>query len=1043
MLSRGRSTRVLRELSAKGRRELKRTGMLPRDDAIKMYRFTSSQCPTLYRGNNQPQEFEEVEGLTPKIELLYQQLGMGIVNNRNKLCVPSQFAGRGRRMTTPEYADLAKSFSKLEEAVNDVVYFEWLAMQQMKLGKALIKPGFKYKPRQEIPMDKVLVARVLDEPEAVSYVYTASKAAKAALNSFGDILSFTKKKSEGGFSADEQKELQRTWMNWLKTTKGAATAVTVGGLGIIGALYAIGITSPAVFLYTTIMVGAKAVADAASAAGNATGATGLLSSAYEGIAGITPDNVKTALVSVTDWNSFKTAVMSLGSGEGRQALLTTVGALASTAMQGTANVAQTVAGSVPGLQTAWSAVAPTLLPILKSAGLLATTTAVVTGATRLRQGATYSQAAKDAASAAAIAGLGSLAFQGTGVFLGAAGSAASSALGLIADDSAAASAPQPVVPGENTQAGRDALAGMEPQSTQADVVAQAQNAVDMARRRNPALSADQLEDIRLAATAAGAQRQGAAAVVPASGVSAANPSAAPGGAELLPVESRSGSSSVPLTGSSMFGEGAGLRRRPVGNGTAVQGGSYEDDLAPILMGGSYEDDLAPILMGGEAAAAKSGLCPATLPFSDNYGNSHVNSALASNVRRIMDHWQLMKVTNTVETRDHDQARNCANADKETSLQNALNLPSDSKLLELLKNKARVDYRGVLLSTDENGEVVAGPNSRYFWVPKTANTVPQQYRPLKVNMKLTGYIQDGPQNDGENERLKRARERAERTAFPDPITGFRKDMIADQYRKLVTAMRESIGTRLMPMRDLQDNSGTLLRKLIENEAALTGKKLRDELTMPKDKPTNLDLRVIKRQLSDKPMTEETFKALKWINGDRTVSKGIADSVAKNIVIPIYAAKYLKQSLECLRLTQNPQKVAEAIDKTPEEGNTYVSGTRIIDAAGNCAYSPGLGGFVHKDLLERKAPRKKLMRWWKSFVDASKAARRAIEAKQDRDLRAFGISAQQAAANRRKNKLTLRQARLAAMLAQAAQGGTTGGFRGGEDLEEGMEDVDYYY
>ena len=185
-----------------------------------------------------------------------------------------------------------------------------------------------------------------------------------------------------------------------------------------------------------------------------------------------------------------------------------------------------------------------------------------------------------------------------------------------------------------------------------------------------------------------------------------------------------------------------------------------------------------------------------------------------------------------------------------------------------------------------------------------------------------------------------------------------------------------------------------------------------------------------------LTRRSLKALKWINGPQTDTKpDRVQYTAQSLVIPIYAAKYLKESLECVKNTRDVDAVVAAAASTSPAGADYISGTKAV--RDNCAYSPQLRGFVHADLLEKKPKRTLLREWWGGFVRAANAANAASNAATDADFKAFGVSTAQASANRKASKDSLRIARLTAMLRQAgAQAGAGVGMAGrGHDDDGG--------
>ena len=510
--------------------------MMPRGK-VQLYRFKSDACPTLRQGE-QTRAFEAVDELTPKVEMLYEQLGMGIVNRRGKLCVPAEFAGQGKKLPIEEYADLAKSFSKLEEAVNDIAYFEWLSSQQGMIGRSLIKNKRKYKPAEGVKGDNALVARVYDERSQDTVSYRGNTGEARAREAAGRAA--------------------RTRMLQQQEERRSAAA-------------------------------------------------------------------------------------------GRLA--------EQTARQQRELEARPSDAARPVLEE--------LDQLLKEDE---TDKVILDGATNARALALINQIQEFERSERRSYGVRTLKRD-------------------LEEAKAKLDANQAVPEGE-----REATQGV------------------------------------------------------------------------------------------------------------VQG--FLAGLGQLLFGADENDpnnEDTP-LQGGDVIQA---LCPATMPFDDNYENSHVNSSLNEKVKDLLSKWQLMKVTSDAPVvRTPDTV--CARADAANSLEAFLKKSGgeNSKILDLIKEKARVDFPWCP-APDRHADgrrEGSHANVKYFWVPKKASTVPPLYRPYKINVTMTNYVQNG--NPEENTKLKDAIDAAKGIKFADPSTGFTKRMVTDQYIKLVRAMRRSIANDQMPYKQLQ-------------------------------------------------------------------------------------------------------------------------------------------------------------------------------------------------------------------------------------------------
>ena len=96
----------------------------------------------------------------------------------------------------------------------------------------------------------------------------------------------------------------------------------------------------------------------------------------------------------------------------------------------------------------------------------------------------------------------------------------------------------------------------------------------------------------------------------------------------------------------------------------------------------------------------------------------------------------------------------------------------------------------------------------------------------------------------------------------------------------------------------------------------------------------------------------------------------------VLAPLYAAKYLKESLGCLDLAR-PEKAVQNFLAAQYEDDDFVKGVKQIKKGDVCAYAPQLSpnlAWVHSDLVTKKSLRKAssspIHAWWNRFSRADR-------------------------------------------------------------------------
>ena len=187
------------------------------------------------------------------------------------------------------------------------------------------------------------------------------------------------------------------------------------------------------------------------------------------------------------------------------------------------------------------------------------------------------------------------------------------------------------------------------------------------------------------------------------------------------------------------------------------------------------------LSGGETIQA---LCSASLPRDQD--DSYLNPSLTDPMRRLVRSWQLVKVTRRIPTKTGYKGEVCLAVDAASGATIEDIFAGKDKVIDLFKTGAKIDFRGVLLPTNMQGEVamtVKDPeNYAYVWLPKTASVVPPALRSHDIVARIVESFDKT--DEGTLAKLGKAREAAKGI---DVSPDLERTYYQSLYRDLVSAV----------------------------------------------------------------------------------------------------------------------------------------------------------------------------------------------------------------------------------------------------------------
>ena len=373
------------------------------------------------------------------------------------------------------------------------------------------------------------------------------------------------------------------------------------------------------------------------------------------------------------------------------------------------------------------------------------------------------------------------------------------------------------------------------------------------------------------------------------------------------------------------------------------------------------------------------MCAATLP--RGIGDSYLNPALSTAQRNLAENWQLLKVTRKNPGNAKYLGATCLALDAASGATVEDIFEGNDKLLEFFRSFACVDFRGVCLPMDLEGSVAMTTKNpedyAYVWFPTDKSVIPQEFRESAASVKVL----DSLEVPGEIAALEKAREKARTDGVKGSIS---QPYLQSLFRELVAAVVSA--KQLKGSGNLDSSIMKAAKEAVSSEAS--GTKLVDKIV----------------ELSGKTVTQGTARRVtpRDADMDKLVASALRRAPSKEafakVIAPLYAALYMKQSLECIRMSDPDQFEANVLAATYKDDKKYISGVQLKSKDAKCAYAPRLSphlAWVHSDLVTKtalkKATKNPVYKWWQKFSHSVASHRRAARRASNRELRRnFGFA-----------------------------------------------------
>ena len=466
-------------------------------------------------------------------------------------------------------------------------------------------------------------------------------------------------------------------------------------------------------------------------------------------------------------------------------------------------------------------------------------------------------------------------------------------------------------------------------------------------------------------------------------VSGRSPTDSSQGTRLLGGPSQSGTGDGPSTAASPEAGDTSLTI------TWGQLGTVDVDPSLLVDAGPVDDDAGSVAtdaffdaqgehgfqnLGGGATKPRIVLCPATLP--RGIEDSYLNPALSTAQRRLVENWQLLKVTRKDPGNPRYLGATCMTLDAASGATVEDIFEGNDKLLEFFRSFACVDFRGVCLPMDLEGSVAMTTRSpedyAYVWFPTDKSVIPPEFRESAANVKVLDRLEV----PGEVASLEKAREKARTDGVKGSIS---QPYLQSLFRDLVAAV-VSAKQKLKGSGNLDSSIMKAAKEAVSSEGR--GSKLVDKIV----------------ELSGKTVTRGTARRVtpRDADMDKLVASALRAKPSKEafakVIAPLYAALYMKQSLECIRMSDPDQFEMNVLAANYKDDEKYISGVQLKSKDAKCAYAPRLSphlAWVHSDLVTKtalkKATRNPIYKWWRKFSYSVASHRRAARRASDRQLR----------------------------------------------------------
>lgn len=369
----------------------------------------------------------------------------------------------------------------------------------------------------------------------------------------------------------------------------------------------------------------------------------------------------------------------------------------------------------------------------------------------------------------------------------------------------------------------------------------------------------------------------------------------------------------------------------------------------------------PQLQGGalRGGAPIKAFCTSALV--KNVKRSKLNEKLDKKVTDALAKYQLLKVTKQAPPSMSAEypGKACIRADVNSgnTLQDMLqrNEVTQDAYDRMLKT-AICDFRGVILPIKDSAVAMKADSDdyKYVWVPRVLSVIPQKLRMSTMPLNVYRALQKA--EFGGIEGLTGIN--VSKLPKNEPRSLLTRRQILNEYKSLVEAMRKDIKRGIMK-RDVVIDCPKVMKAINDGELAPEAAIL---------KGINIGLRASDIKAYFKGSLDN---ARKVVNKDQAQpSQADATRALNSVLIPLHAAHYLDESLECMMMTyfDSGKPSRESLKK--DDSLLPLFRKARGNNAPKCAYSPSTS-WVHEDLVKkdsigrRRRITPEMAKWWKSF------------------------------------------------------------------------------